>query len=189
MSRMRHSTSAVMTTDIRVGRSGSFLSRAASGASGPLSESHEAATAANVSSGTPWLNLGNITLPDGLTVDCAAASATRFLRCTDYGFTIPGGATIVGVEIGIRCSVDGALGVDNSVQLSLAGAAGGFDEASATVLPPSLAYRTYGGPADLWGGVLTPADVNDALFGVYFKGSGADIFHVDNILMTVYYTP
>ena len=52
---------------------------------------------------------------------------------------------------------------------------------------------TYGSSSDLWGTTWTPADINNANFGVYFKardsGLNFAVASVDFISVKVYYTP
>jgi hypothetical protein len=52
----------------------------------------------------------------------------------------------------------------------------------------------YGGPADTWGRAWTPAEINDATFGVkvviqWTGGFGSGSGFVDYVEVAVYYTP
>jgi hypothetical protein len=96
-----------------------------------------------------------------------------------FGFNIPAGATILGLQASISkdqvsSASTGAVTTDQSVKLLVAGAPSGTDHASATPwevivlggMPSGGRTATYGSPTDMWGLSLTPAIVNASGFGV-----------------------
>jgi len=148
--------------------------------------------------GTNWSNPGYITADD---FDYASANLggngnSRSLRGRDYGFTIPAGATINGIQVSImRSSSSNSFGNsidDRNLRLVKNGTVLGNNYASNNDWPTSMAVANYGGPSDLWGTTWTPAEINNINFGVALSvenesGSGRTAF-VDYIQITVYYT-
>jgi hypothetical protein len=153
------------------------------------------------SSGKPlWSNTGNVA---GSNNSYATASlsgtftATEDLRATNYGFSIPGTATIDGITLEIErksTTVSGTTARDSRVFLTKNGTATvGSNKAMATAWPSSDTYATYGGAADLWGTTWTPSDINSSNFGVILAAIGDTGFSnptasVDHIRLTVDYT-
>ena len=149
--------------------------------------------------GTNWSNPGFITVDDFnyASVNLNDGDNSRFLRGRDYGFTIPAGATINGIEVSImRRSSSNAGGNsidDNTLRLVKGGTAVGNNLASATDWPTTMTAANYGGPTNLWGTTWTPAEINNANFGVSLSVENESNFsnriaYVDYIQITVYYT-
>lgn len=124
---------------------------------------------------------------------------THYLKATGFGFTIPTGATISGIQVGIErhqtCASDSCSSTvrDNTVKIVKNGTVNGSDYASSSAWPLTDAVATYGtGTSDKWGTTWTAADINNANMGVVLsveRNSGNDRnVYVDNITMTVYYT-
>jgi hypothetical protein len=117
---------------------------------------------------------------------------TQTLEVQGYGFTIPGGATIVGVEVTVwRSKI--SVGTVSDLLLNLYGTFGTSSDKSlpAVAWPSSNNPQTYGSPSDLWGVALTPTMVNDSGFGVALAAqntvnTGQAI--VDWMGVTVYYS-
>jgi MSHA biogenesis protein MshQ len=131
----------------------------------------------------------------------AAASVdgttTNWLVCSDYGFTIPSGATIDGITVSVeRKSSSTANGGsrDAAVRVVKGGVIGSADRASATIYTTSDVVEAHGGAADLWATTWTPADINAVTFGAAFAATkpsaagGAHTVSVDHIQITVHYT-
>lgn len=97
-----------------------------------------------------------------------------YLQISNFGFTIPAGATITGVAAtiykqGVRVSSYPNGVIDDAVYLVKAGAiqSGGTNHADIGVWPISyIAPTNYGSSVDLWGIALTPSDVNNSGFGI-----------------------
>jgi hypothetical protein len=90
---------------------------------------------------------------------------STYLDATNFGFSVPAGAVIRGVRVEIRLRQDSWLVWDWEVRL-LRGGRSGADRAFGDAFPDAFAYRSYGGPTDLWDLALTPDDVNAPGFGV-----------------------
>lgn len=149
-----------------------------------------------------WSNPGNITLDDGSRATYSNSGGspvtTNYLKGTNYGFSIPVNATILGIEVGIDRASNQYEGdvVDSRVSIVKAnGSIGTTNKASASVWPKTAdEYASYGGAADLWGETWTPADINDADFGAVLSatvGPASSILtlaRVDTIRITVFYS-
>ena len=144
----------------------------------------------------PWINPGNVTADDGNEATITNYDSDEFeqtLRSHTYGFAIPGGATIDGIEVIVRRrNSSGGGGVaDDVIRLAKAGVAVGDNKSTGVVWPTSEAPITYGTPTDLWGTTWTPADINDPGFGLTLNPlntGNAQNAQVDYIQIIVYYT-
>lgn len=145
--------------------------------------------------GVAWVNPNNVKVSDVsyTTVELDQQSSERLL-CTNFGFTIPVGATIDGVLLEVQQKSD-QTGVirDHSVTLTKNGTTGsGSDKATATQWPASAAYASYGGSSDLWGTTWTVAQINASTFGALLEtdeaGTNVDTAYIDHVRITVYYT-
>src|SRR5690606_26209945 len=78
---------------------------------------------------------------------------------------------------------------DNIVKLVKGGSVVGDDKSSGS-WPIELAPELYGGPTDLWGTSLTPAEVNASDFGVVLSATvGSDaVAYVAHIQIKVFYS-
>ena len=94
-------------------------------------------------------------------------------------------------QVAVAFSLRGATGLDNSVRLRQGTNIVGSNYAKPTVSwPVARTYETYGGPTDLWGTTWTPADINDANFGVALSAiMQGNTLEVDHIRITVYTSP
>ena len=148
-----------------------------------------AASAAGSGGAVAWTDPGNATADDG-----AAASASEglseYLKATAFGFSVPAGAAVTGVTLAVERHSDLGNSADLSVKLVKGGAVSGSEKSTGAGWPDSPAVAAYGGPSDLWGLALTPADVNAAGFGAAVAASvGAlDTAFVDYIKLTIHYT-
>lgn len=144
--------------------------------------------------GTPsWANPGNITASDDVraVVTVQSSIPSRYLRSTSHGFAIPTGATIDGIVAQIERHREGGVLTDSAVRLAKGGAPGGTNKASGSTWPTSDGTATYGSATDLWGQTWTPAEINDAGFGLCLsatKTAGAMEARVDAMRLIVYYT-
>jgi len=119
-------------------------------------------------------------------------SFTDYLVSSDFGFSIPGGATITGILVEIETSDPTGNTSDYSIRIVKAKNIGSREKASGISYSTSDAYQSYGGPGDLWDDAWTPADINDGGFGVAVSAqrnsvSGTTDGQIDDIRITVYY--
>jgi hypothetical protein len=147
-------------------------------------------------SGSSWSSPGNITAPGTpyATSSLSSRGGSHYLYGTNYGFNIPTGATITGIQVTImRQSSSSNSLTDNVVQLLKSGNRVGSDYSSSTSWPTSMTAASYGGSSDLWNTSWTVADINSSNFGVALSvsngASSPRTASVDYIQITVYYTP
>ena len=119
---------------------------------------------------------------------------TQRLQGTALGLAVPAGATIDGVELLVEGGADGGSTafLDALVRLLKAGAVDGDDRSVASHWSATERVVTYGGPTDLWGLTLTPADINAADFGAAVRwrrdGTSVKTARVDHVQLRVYFT-
>ncbi|WP_370087548.1 hypothetical protein [Ekhidna sp.] len=118
-----------------------------------------------------WTNPSN-----ALTDNTSAATATivgannttNLLRLTNFGFSIPIGATINGILVEIRMQGTNGRSRDQTIQLKKAAGPVGSNKArkKATWPKNSARYVRFGGAADLWGTSWSHSDINNSAFGI-----------------------
>jgi len=112
------------------------------------------------------------------------------LDATNFGFSIPAGATIDGVVVEIE--YNGAKATDALVQLIQGGTPAGTNNSVGAAIPATDTINTYGSSSDKWGSTWTVADITASNFGVAYAaistGQNSDV-SVDFIRITVHYTP
>jgi len=126
----------------------------------------------------------------------AASGYTSYFYCKGYGFSIPSGATILGIQVRLSAKKLGSsqasanIRFNNVYLLDTAGAiAGSFKTSGYFTTTDSWFY--LGAVDDLWGNALTPAWVNDADFGLTFRcyngGTKSAFAHVDSAQIGITY--
>lgn len=154
-------------------------------------------TAAIVATGdVAWQFPDNIKVNDGNNAACSAMTlnqTTQILEATNFGFAIPNGAQILGVNVYAECGTSGGTDVvDHTIKLIDAGSIAGTNMANASGwswFPTQL--KGWGGQEELWGVALTPAKVNASDFGVAIRAtnhSALATVGVDYVTIVVYYT-
>lgn len=142
-----------------------------------------------------WLNPTNVYVSDN--VDASRRhytdDITEYLRATTFGFAIPDGAVINGIEVRIEHMAAAAITIeDYSVKIVKAGSEQGDEKASAMVWETVDTYRVYGGAAILWGLAWTAANINASNFGVSISAvnyeESSTTAYVDHVQIKVYYT-
>ena len=138
------------------------------------------------------------------------STTSQYLFATNFGFAIPTGATIDGIEVSIerfRFTTASGSVTDNTVSLLIAGTvsgdnkagdAGGWNQGSSSVdSGGNEVEAVFGDSSDLWGLALTPADINNSSFGVALRVNLAAspasapygaVANVDHVKIKVYYT-
>lgn len=138
----------------------------------------------------PWSGYSNVATSDDTraTVYVGPSQITHYNKATGFNMSIPAGATVSGIEVGVEGSnsfsavVKGHLVKNGIIQT------GYFDSVG---LPGSEGYRLMGGAADLWGNTWTADDINNGSFGIAIYGDGSIYggdLAVDHIQISVYYT-
>ena len=146
-----------------------------------------------------WTSPGNLTANDGVFASASVGpgATSNQLQATNFGFTIPTGSTINGIQVdteNLATFNSGALSL--LIQMLKAGAAAGVAKSvgSPTAYPGTEAFVTVGNSTDLWNTTWTPADINSTGFGVQqqaleITGLGSGVANVDFVRITVTYTP
>ena len=146
-----------------------------------------------------WTSPGSITADDTSYATCALSNSAQsnYLSGTNYGFSIPAGATINGIQVTIgrdSSSFTSPYIHDTVVSLIKGGVVTGANEAAtSTNWPTTITAASYGSTSDLWGTTWTAADINAANFGVALSasstGTTSRTASVDYMQITVTYTP
>jgi hypothetical protein len=155
-------------------------------------------TGTSTGTGNAWTNLTNGGSSNNayITQTVPQASANcQSLEATNFGFAIPSGATINGIQVNIERK-RGASGNcrDLDVQLIKGGTSQGDDKAdTVTNWPTTDGTKSYGGASDMWGLSLSDSDVNASNFGVRLKCVNNDASRdctasVDHIQIVIDYT-
>lgn len=121
---------------------------------------------------------------------------TDGLKLSNFGFSLPSDAAVVGIEVDIEKKADVADTVkDKLVQLlNASGTLEGDDKADVdTAWGTSDATANYGGSTDMWGTTFAKADVEDSDFGVEIRAtkgtSTSDVIaSIDHVSITIHYT-
>ncbi len=167
----------------------------------PSQGPNNAGSGANLnSSGTiSWNNPSNIVSSNDLRATATITSSgavTEYLKASNFSFSVPTGATIYGIQVGIEKSEGGLHSAtirDNTVRLLKNNVIVGNNLAATTTdWAISDTVTTYGDAFNLWGTTWTAADINNANFGVVLSANrtsgGDEIARVDHITITVFYT-
>lgn len=123
---------------------------------------------------------------------------SNYIKCTDFGFNIPAGATIDGIQVGVErqasATNNGGV-VDSAIRVVKGGSIGSTDRKTTTVYTTSNVTENHGATNDLWGTTWTVSDINASDFGAAVavtkasSGGAAITASVDSISITVTYTP
>jgi hypothetical protein len=144
-----------------------------------------------------WGSPDNIKASDNVRALVAnefSAITSNYIQASNFGFSIPTGATIDGilVEIEIRDNAGTGQVYDSAVKIVKAdGSVGSTNKASGTAWPDLDTYRSYGSSSDLWGESWSAENINDSDFGVVMSVTIDGFFGaagVDHIRITVTYT-
>jgi len=154
--------------------------------------SFPASTGWDTSIGTVgWTSDGNIVSDNGSYAFMSSAGTSYYLKATNFGFSIPSGATINGVTVRYECSTTAMSVYENSLRLIKAGTISGSDYSTTAAYTGTDTVYTRGGSSDLWSLSLSAADVNDPTFGVglsVYDFMGGGDTRVDYITIEIAYT-
>lgn len=147
-------------------------------------------TLAETGSGVSWTNLSNAGADDAAlaSVSVVGAQPTKYIRATNFGFAIPGGATITDLlfEVAHRCDtvggarIDNVLAIKNSVQH-------GTQQSDDSTLPTTQTVKSFTG---LMNGTWTAADWNASTSGfeIQYLGLTSGTIEVNFLRVSVTYT-
>jgi len=138
-----------------------------------------------------WTDFNNIATPS--TTDQSSIfsldGTSDYLQGTNYGFLIPAGATILGIEVKIVKNRGGGnsskhIITDSEVRLLKNGIVTTNNKAKVGVdWPTGKTASIYGGNNDLWGTIWLPSDINLGNFGAVISASGTwnsvDVYSIE----------
>lgn len=153
--------------------------------------------------GASWTNPGNAASSNNsyATATIASGGTSSRLLATNFGFSIPTGATITGVKLEIEAKAslgsslwsDGTIGWNGHQIIKGGTRVGNGGGTTNKGWGTSDSYQSGGDSTFLWNTTLTPADVNASNFGISCPlaniGGSSITASVDHIRLTVYYTP
>ena len=167
------------------------------GTSGP---NFAGAGATGGGAGVAWTTANNVTANDDnyATVTGTGTAFSERLNTSNFGFAIPSGATINGIQVTLGrfrpLSVGSGNIRDNSLRLIKAGVVTGNDNANTGLdWPTTETQANYGSTSDLWGTSWSPSEINDPNFGVslivtHTQATSSRTANVDYFQVTVTYT-
>ncbi|MCX6117757.1 MAG: fibronectin type III domain-containing protein [Proteobacteria bacterium] len=159
-------------------------------------------TSLNVNSVNTFTSLSNLSTSNNVYAQWDQAgwgqSDGAGFSATNFGFSIPGGATIDGIEVIIEHVSENLANVNvlTWAYMQYSGAIVGSNKGSGLTTSPYISTTettlTLGGATDLWGDTWTPAKVNSSSFGVdltyYFNSYIASApLKIDHLQVKVYY--
>jgi len=128
----------------------------------------------------------------GASTSCTSNAKDKH-RYSNYGFNVPGGATIQGIEVRLNARVDSTTGAPKiCVQLSWDGGATWTTAKSTTTLATVETTRILGGVSDTWGRTWSSGDFSDANFRVRLIDVASNTsrdFSLDWVAVRVRYQP
>jgi hypothetical protein len=146
-----------------------------------------------------WSYLTNTSASDDnyTTVSGPDGWISRDLDCTNFGFSIPAGSTIDGIEVKIERY--GSLVIDTSIKLLNGDGAGGEsaqDKSTGASWSSTDTVDSFGGSTDTWGETWSVSDINSSDFGVRIQcqdavASDSQIgsAQIDHVEIVIHYSP
>jgi len=144
-----------------------------------------------------WIDTDNVKISDNSRASAPSTSKNNYcdwLRVTNFGFSIPVGATINGIEVQIehfRIS-SSQNPIDSAVYLRKTIGQVGDNFADGTPWTEEIdEIFTYGDATELWGTTWSVADINSSDFGLDFSvlaDGSATKPEVDHIQIRIHYT-
>lgn len=119
---------------------------------------------------------------------------SQFLKCTDFGFSIPAGETINGIVVRFdryRVNNSGTADLEGvALQLVKGGTPQGDDKSDGQWPNDTAEQHEAGGSSDLWGLSWTPSDINASNFGAVIAcqiAEGSEDGFVEAVEIEVFY--
>jgi hypothetical protein len=125
-----------------------------------------------------------------------ASVITHYLKLTAFGLVVPGNAVVRGISARVKRRQFNNPVRDYRIRIVKGGVIGATEMADLVTVwgtSPALgAYKSYGGPEELWGEQWGPGDI-DSGFGIAISATsdpvigGAHTALVNHVYLTVYY--
>ena len=146
-------------------------------------------------SANTWTNPNNAQAIDGVFATASSGmNPTNDLACTGFGFSIPSGATINGIQATASGKVSTGTGFFSSLSSLIKGGVtqGTFGSNGGNNFGTTQGTCTLGGVSSLWGTTWTDTNINASNFGVNASfgktGKGTKTISIDYIQLTITYT-
>jgi hypothetical protein len=173
--------------------------KAMTASQGPLTTTASSNCTEDASAGTTtWTSPGNAATSDNAYASTSVDGTTsRYLKCLNFGFSIPTGVTIAGIVVSLERKSDSTGNggsQDAAIRLVKAGAIGTTDRSTTTIYTTADVSENHGSTSDLWGTTWASSDINATNFGAAIavkKASAAGAAHsvtVDVVTISVTYT-
>lgn len=158
----------------------------------PTTTTTSAATVAGTASGTNWTTPTNTT-SDNATYAVYATTTQDNLKLTNFGFSVPTGATVTGVTIVVNGNGTDATAGNRSIEVGLTKdgtTLSGTRAASQNMNQTTDTNLTFGSSASLFGTTLTPAEVSASTFGILLRAANtnAGARNIDYVTVVITYT-
>ena len=142
-----------------------------------------------------WTSPGNAYSSDAnYAVTTVLSSATsNYLKCTNYGFNIPLGATINGITVNVyrKTNRTSSKLVEAAMRVIKGGTVGSVDQLSATAFTTTMQSVSHGSSTQLWGQTWSASDINSTGFGAAYSvkrtSTSSRTVYVDYMSITVDY--
>ncbi|KKK54435.1 hypothetical protein LCGC14_3084780, partial [marine sediment metagenome] len=152
------------------------------------------------SSGESWIDTSKVIIQDDndayVSFSASTENTSLWLQLAGFGFNIPTGAVINGIEVLIDKQATQSSSIkDGGLLLRKTSGRVGIDKADTVNywdITDNDFYNGYGGQTDLWGITWTVDEINSADFGIdlyveYF-GSVATDARIDHVIIKIHYT-
>lgn len=136
-----------------------------------------------------WTNPANAYASDNVDATFDASTSAGKQDYYTFGFAIPTGATISGIEVSVEAA---ATGGSKLLWVGLAKGTATLTSVQTATIGATDAYHTFGGSTFLWGWDWTPANINSGGFTVAIWAPGAQAgitYFVDHVRVRVHYIP
>jgi len=145
----------------------------------------------SAAAGTSWTTPANALTSNSVYTTYNVATQ-NYLQLTGFGFAIPAGATINGVQASVRGLSSGSNNANRTIQVGLTTNGTALAGTAKTqILTATVANYALGTTSDVWGAALTAANVNASTFGVLIRDNDttvSGIFSIDYVSLTITYT-
>lgn len=128
-------------------------------------------------------------------LEAPALTGPEWLTGTGFGFSIPTGATINGIEVAVKhaaITLPGEQVVTTLYLIEDLTTLGAAARDATYEYTSDDQTHVYGGPTDLWGDSWTAERINASGFGAAVSANNIDStdtnYYVDHMTITVYYT-
>jgi hypothetical protein len=130
---------------------------------------------------------------DDVYTTSSPSNVSHYLKATNFGFSIPVGATINGILVEVERRNHTGTGIikDSAAKIVKADGSIGSTNKADTIneWPSDDTYKSYGANNDLWDESWTPTDINNANFGFVLSSNNTAFAQgdIDHIRITVYF--